>query len=55
MLDKASAITDIRKLHGRTAFQGARWIRGVYFDERGDERGGERGGELDDGDLATSG
>lgn len=37
-----------RMLHGRTAFRGARWIRGVYFDERGER-------EVDDGELATSG
>jgi alpha-ketoglutarate-dependent taurine dioxygenase len=23
-----------RMLHARTPFQGARWVRGVYFDER---------------------
>lgn len=26
-----------RMLHARTAFQGARWLRGVYFDALGDE------------------
>ena len=26
-----------RMLHARTAFQGARWLRGVYFDAVGDE------------------
>jgi gamma-butyrobetaine dioxygenase/trimethyllysine dioxygenase len=35
-----------RMLHGRTGFRGARWIRGVYFDEA-DAR--------PDGDLDTSG
>jgi hypothetical protein len=25
-------IADYRMLHGRTAFRGARWVRGVYFD-----------------------
>lgn len=34
-----------RMLHGRTAFKGARWIRGVYFDEAAGN----------DGDLASSG
>jgi alpha-ketoglutarate-dependent taurine dioxygenase len=24
-----------RMLHGRTAFEGLRWVRGVYFDEPG--------------------
>jgi alpha-ketoglutarate-dependent taurine dioxygenase len=25
-----------RMLHGRTAFAGRRWVRGVYFDEPSD-------------------
>lgn len=28
-----------RMLHARTAFRGARWVRGVYFDERGEPGG----------------
>jgi len=25
---------NLRMLHGRTAFSGPRWLRGIYFDER---------------------
>lgn len=43
-----------RMLHGRTGFRGARWVRGVYFNEPGNQTTDEPVA-ADDGDLATSG
>lgn len=31
-----------RMLHGRTAFRGPRWVRGVYFDPAGEPRGADQ-------------